>query len=99
MTNDGACVVVVSVSNLLALNATPSDPAFTIVCKDGASNVLSIGKFIADFHALPHTVSHLRWAETYGLDQQDHLSVRTVEGRSFVIDPHNGQLISGSWVH
>ena len=100
VTNDGACVIdFASGSNLIALDATPSDPAFTIVCEGGALRVLSMDKFIVDFAALPRTTSHRRWAESLGLDEHDRLVVRTVEGRAFAIDPHNGRLISGSWAH
>ena len=100
VTNDGACVIdFASGSNLIALDAAPSDPAFTIVCKGGATRVLSTDKFIVDFAALPRTTSHRRWAESLGLDEHDHLVVRTVEGRTFAIDPHDGRLISGSWAH
>jgi hypothetical protein len=100
VTNDGACVIdFASGSNLITLDATPSDPAFTIVCKGSATRVLSMDKFIVDFAALPRTTSHRRWAESLGLDEHDRLIVRTVEGRAFAIDPHDGRLISGSWAH
>lgn len=78
---------------------TSSDPAFAVVCKGGAVRVLSIDRFIADFPALPRTTSHRQWAESFGLDRGDRLVVRTVEGRAFVIDPHDGRLIAGSFAH
>lgn len=99
VTNDGACVIGFASGNLIALDAKPSDWAFTVVCKGGGLHVLPMDKFIADFSALPRTVSHRRWAESLGLDDHDRLVVRTVEGRAFVIDPHDGRLISGSWAH
>jgi hypothetical protein len=100
VTNDGACVIdFASGSNLIALDTRPSDPAFTVVCKGGVLHVLSIEKFIEDFTALPRTTSHRRWAESLGLDDHDRLVVRTVQGRAFAIDPHDGRLISGSWAH
>jgi len=98
VTNDGACVIdFASGSNLIALDATSSDPAFTLVCRGSAPRVLSMDKFIVNFAALPRTTSHRRWAESFGLDEHDHWVVRTVEGRTFVIDPHDGHLVSGSW--
>src|SRR5690349_272764 len=47
VTNDGACVVDYSSwSNLIALDAKPSDPAFAVVCRGGAARVFSLDKFI-----------------------------------------------------
>ena len=99
VTNDGACVIDFVSRNLIEPDITPSNPAIAVVCKDSAPYILPINKFIADFATLPRIERYRRFAETFGLDNDDHLTVRTVEGRTFIIDPRSGHLISGSWIH
>ena len=100
VTNDGACVIDLATgSNLLSLEKKPDDPAFAIYCKDSAARVLPLTKFIVDFKSLPRSTSHRIWAESFGLDEHDCLVVNTKEGRTFLIDPHSGRLIQGSYAH
>jgi hypothetical protein len=100
VTNDGACVIDFATgSNLIALDRTPNDPAFTFYCKGSPAKTLSLSKFITNFEALPLSTSHRIWAESFGLDENDHLVVRTAEGRDYVIDPHTGDLVHGYYAH
>jgi len=66
---------------------------------DWSVSILSLGKFIVDFEALPRSTSHRIWAESFGLDEHDRLVVLTAEGRAFLINPHNGTLIHGAYAH
>lgn len=100
VTNDGACVIDLATgSNLLPLQKKPGDPAFAIYCKASAARVLSLSKFIVDFESLPRSASHRVWAESFGLDERDRLVVNTKEGRTFLIDPHSGELLQGTYAH
>lgn len=100
VTNDGACVIDLATgSNLLSPEKKPDDPAFAIYCKGTPARVLPIKKFIVDFESLPRSTSHIIWAESFGLDERDRLAVNTKEGRAFLIDPHSGALLQGSYAH
>lgn len=100
VTNDGLCVIdAATSSNLIPADKSPADPAFVFHCKGRPAVVLSLDKFIVDFRALPNSTSHRVWAESFGLDKHDRLSVRTAEGRDFLIDPHDVKLIKGTYAH
>lgn len=100
VTNDGACVIdLATSSNLLPLEKKSNDPAFAFHCKGSAARVLSLRQFIADFDSLPRSISHRVWAESFGLDERDRLVVNTKEGRAFLINPHTGKLIQGTFAH
>jgi hypothetical protein len=100
VTNDGACVIDLATgSNLIPLDKKPDDLAFAFYCRGSVPRVLSLRKFIVDFETLPRATSHRIWAESFGLDEHDHLVVHTAEGRDFLIDPHDGALIQGAYAH
>jgi hypothetical protein len=100
VTNDGACVVDLATgSNLISLDKKPDDLAFAFYCRKGEIRVLSLKKFIVDFESLPRSTSHRIWAESFGLDEHDHLVVHTAEGHAFLIDPHDVTLLQGVYAH
>lgn len=100
ITNDGACVIDLATgSNLIPLDKKPDDLAFVFYCRGSAPRVLPLRKLIVNFDALPRATSHRIWAESFGLDEHDHLVVHTAEGHDFLIDPHDGTLIHGAYAH
>jgi hypothetical protein len=100
VTNDGACVVdLVTGSQLIPLGKTPDDLAFAFYCRNGERRVLALNKFIVNFDALPLSTSNRVWAQSFGLDENDHLVVHTAEGRDFLIDPHDSTLLQGAYAH
>ena len=100
MTDDGACVIDLATgSNLIPLEKKPDDAAFAFYCKGSAARVLPLNRLIVDFNSLPRSTSYRIWAESFGLDDHDHLVVHTAEGRDFLIDPRDGTLIQGAYAH
>jgi len=91
LTSDGKCVID-STSNLIEQKVNPSDPAFTIFCKDGARHVLPFDMFIDNLAALSRYDGW--WSIRSSIDRYDRLIVDTPEGRRFLINAHNGQVIS-----
>ena len=100
ITNDGLCVIDLATgSNVIPLDKKPDDAAFAFYCKGSAVRVLPLRRFIVNFDALPLSTAHRVWAESFGLDEHDHLVVNTAEGRAFLIDPHDGTLLKGAYVN
>ena len=71
----------------------PSDPAFIIMCRDGARHLLPLGMFVDDVAGLANQPWPKRWDIPFFIDKYDRLNVGTM-GRGFLINVHNGQVIS-----
>ena len=74
-------------------DAKPSDPAFIIMCRDGARHLLPLGMFVDDVADLAHQPWPKRWPIQTGIDKYDRLIVDTM-GRRFLINAHNGQVMA-----
>jgi hypothetical protein len=99
ITNDGRCIVdFATKGDSLAMDETSDTTAFAIYCQDGGERAFRVGQFIADFAALPLSTSHRVWASRLGVDAKGHVTLRTPEGRNFVIDPRTGQLLEGALI-
>jgi hypothetical protein len=81
-------------ANLVQPDAGPDTTMFTFFRPGHPPVRVKLGEMIRDVAALPRTVSHRRWARTFGYDQDGRFHVRTIENRHIIFDPRTGHPIA-----
>ncbi len=70
--------------------ADPGRVMFVFYARERELARVTLGQLIRNVPQLPRTVSHLRWARSFGFAPDGKFVIRTEENREFTFDPATG---------